>query len=399
MNLNKPAIEGGSPVRDTPLPYATQWLGDEEWCAIEDVLRSGWLTTGPKTEEFEAALSAYAGAPHAVAVTSCTAALQLALNALGIGPGGEVITTSLTFAATVFSILYNGAAPVLADIDPDTLNIDPADIERRITPRTRAILPMHYGGDPCDMAAIVDIAKRNNLAVVSDAAHAIGARYAGEPVARFGNAACFSFHAVKNMTTIEGGAILCADADLAGKLRARRFFGIANDAWQRAASDKPWEYDVSSIGFKCNITDFQSAMGIVQLKKLDSFLKRRREIVNKYNEAFSKIDGVLLKKDTPGGVSANHLYVIRIEPERFRVDRDRILAALRAEGIIANIHYKPIHLHTYFMKQLGTKRGMLPHCEAAADALITLPLFPAMTDADAESVVSALQKILDFYKR
>lgn len=397
MELIKPALEGGAPVRSTPLPYARQCLGEEEIAAVADTLRSDWITTGPRVTEFESAVSGYCGARHTVAVTSCTAALHLALNALGVGPGHEVITTSLTFAATPLAAVYNGATPVFADIDPATLNLDPGDIEHRITPRTRAIAPVHYAGRPCDMDPILDIARRHGLSVVEDAAHAIGASYKGRPVGGLSDIACFSFHAVKNMTTAEGGAAVTNSEDLASTMRTRRFFGVARDAWSRAASEKPWEYDVSELGFKYNITDIQAALGLVQLKKLDAFLARRREIAAAYDGAFSGMDQLILCGETPHFVSARHLYVIRIRPEALRVDRDRLLSALRAENIAANVHYKPAHLHTFFRGAFNTGPGMLPECERAGDTLITLPLFPAMTDGDVRDVITAVHRLCAWY--
>ena len=399
MELNKPAIDGGIPIRDTPLPYARHWLEEREIQAALDVLRSGWITSGPKVQEFEKALCEYTGAAHAVAVNSCTSALHLALNVLEIGPGHEVITTSLTFAATVFAILHNGARPVFADIDENTLNLSPESVEKMITPRTRAILPVHYGGCPCDMDALNRIAHDNGLSVVADAAHAIGAKYQSRHASDFADLSCLSFHAVKNMTTAEGGAVLSNQADLAARLRARRFFGIVSDAWARAATSKPWEYDVSDNGFKCNMTDIQASIGLVQLEKLDGFTARRREIVETYNEAFNDIDSLILTQQTPDADSAHHLYVIRIRPEMLTVDRDHLLAALRAEGITANLHYKPVHLHTYFMKELGTGPGLLPACEAAANTLITLPLFPAMTDRDTQDVIEAVKKLTAWFRK
>lgn len=398
MELNRPAIEGGKPVRANTLPYARQSLDDGDLDAVAGALKSGWITSGPRVEEFEKAVALKAGAPQAVAVTSCTAALQLALNALGIGPGHEVITTPLTFAATPLSAIYNGAMPVLVDIDERDLNINPDLIEERITSRTRAIMPVHYGGAPVGMDKILDIAQRHGLMVVEDAAHAIGAKYNGRPIGVHGHAVCFSFHAVKNITTAEGGAIATADADLSGRLRSRRFFGIPADAWQRAASPKPWEYDVFELGFKCNMTDIQAALGISQLKRLDSFLTRRREIVGRYDLEFSQMEELILNETMPGAESAHHLYVVRIRPERFKVGRDSLLAALRAEGINANIHYKPVHMHTFFIRHLGDLRGRFPVCERAAETLITLPLFPAMTDGDVSDVITAVKKLVEWYR-
>jgi dTDP-4-amino-4,6-dideoxygalactose transaminase len=397
VELSKPAIEGGSPVRATTLPYARQWLGEEEIAAVTETLRSDWITTGPRVVAFESAVTDYCGARHTVAVTSCTAALHLALNALGVGPGHEVITTSLTFSATPLAAVYNGATPVFADIDPVTLNINPDCIEEHITPRTRAIAPVHYAGCPCDMDPILALARKHGLAVVEDAAHAIGAVYRGRPIGTLSDITCFSFHAVKNMTTAEGGAAVTDREDLARTMRTRRFFGVARDAWSRASSDKPWEYDVSELGFKYNITDIQAALGLVQIKKLDAFLERRKQIAAAYDAAFSGMEQLTLCRVPHETDSAHHLYVVRIRPGFFRVDRDGLLAALRSENIAANVHYKPVHLHSYFMNTYQTKPGSLPECEQAGNTLITLPLFPAMSHSDVQDVIQAVQKLCSWY--
>lgn len=397
MELGKPAIEGGAPVRSTTLPYARQWLGEDEIAAVTDTLRSDWITTGPRAGAFEDAISDYCGARHSIAVTSCTAALHLALNALGVGPGHEVITTSMTFAATPLAAVYNGAKPVFADIDPLTLNIHPQAIEELITPRTRAIAPVHYAGCPCDMDPILSIARKHGLSVIEDAAHAIGAVYKGRAIGTLSDIACFSFHAVKNMTTAEGGAAVTNREDLARTMRTRRFFGVARDAWSRASSDKPWEYDVSELGFKYNITDIQAALGLVQIKKLDAFLQRRKQIAAAYDAVFSSMEQLCLCRVPSDTQSAHHLYVIRIRPECFRVDRDALLAALRAENIAANVHYKPVHLHSYFMNTYQTGPGTLAECERAGRTLITLPLFPAMSDSDVQDVIGAVQKLCAWY--
>jgi len=399
MGLNKPAIEGGEPIRKDSLPYARHWLDESDIESVIETLRSGWITGGPKIGEFENEISKKIGASFVIAVNSCTAAMSLVVNALGIGVGHEVIVPSLTFAATPLSVIYNGAVPVFADIDPRTLTLDPSKIEEKINMRTRAIMPVHYGGTPADMDAINEIASRHSLAVIEDAAHAIGAYYKGKPVGKLSAAACFSFHAVKNMTSIEGGAVATDDPSLADAARTKRFFGIAQDAWRRSNSPKPWEYDVSELGFKYNMSDIQAVIGISQLRKLDSFIVRRKEIVAYYDRELSSAGRFILTEYAEGADSAHHLYVIRIKPECFRVGRDHLLAALRAEGINANLHYKPAHLHSFFMRRYGAGPGMLSETELAGETLITLPLFPAMSDADAESVVEALKKLSDYYKK
>ncbi len=399
MAIDKPAIEGGTPVRTEPLPYATQWIGEEEIAAVVETLKSVWITTGPRTAEFQDAFAGYVGAKYAVGLNSCTGALTVSVAALGVGPGDEVITTPLTFAATVLSIIYSGATPVLADIKMDTYNIDPASIEKKITGKTKAIIPVHYAGNPADMDDITAIAKQHGLKVIEDGAHAVGAEYRGRRIGTFGDMTCFSFHAIKNMTSVEGGMITTDDAGLASKAKALSFFGIDNDAYSRADSDKPWQYDVSAPGFKCNMPDICAAIGLVQLGKINEFNRLRASYVDFYNEAFSGVDELIKPVLTPGSKSSHHLYVIRITPGALRVDRDRVLSALRTENIYANIHYRPIYRHSYFERALNLKREDFPVCEEISESIITLPLFPKMTRRDVQDVVDALTRIVSFYKR
>ncbi|MEW6201170.1 MAG: UDP-4-amino-4,6-dideoxy-N-acetyl-beta-L-altrosamine transaminase [bacterium] len=399
MKSDIPALEGGTPVRSTSLPYATQWIGDEEIQEVVKVLQSPWITSGPIVEKFEKAFSESVGSLHAVAVSSGTAALHLSVRALGIGAGDEVITTPLTFAATAFAILHNGAYPIFADVNEDTFNISPAEIEQKITLKTRAVIPMHYAGNPCDMDEITKIAAEHKLFVIEDAAHAIGAAYQGKNIGAISDLTCFSLHAIKNITSGEGGMIATDDEDLAKKIISLRFFGITADAWKRAQSDRPWFYEIHDTGFKCNMMDLQAAIGLVQLRRLPEFQERRKKIVETYDQAFASEETIITPATTPGSVSSLHLYVIRLRSEMLRVDRDHILRALRAENVNANIHYLPLHLHPYFRRTYNFKEGDFPTAEKIYQSIITLPLFPKMTDDDVQSVINALLKIIKYYRK
>ncbi len=398
MAIEKPAIEGGTPVRSQILPYATQWISDDDIAAVVDALKSGWLTGGPKIGEFEREFAAYVAAPHAIALNSCTSALNLSVLALGIGHGDEVITTPMTFVATTLAIIHAGATPVFTDIEESTLNMDAADIERRITPRTKAIMPMHYGGNPVDLDAVLKIASERGLKVIEDAAHAAGAEYRGRKIGTHGDLVNFSFHAIKNVTCAEGGAMTTADPELAEKLKTLRYFGIPQDAYRRASSQTPWKYEVVSLGYKYNTTDIQCALGLSQLERLDEFNAIRKEYADTYNESFRDIAEIETPGTTPGARSSHHIYVIRLREGALRVDRDRVLAALRAENIFANVHYTPVYRHPYFADTMGLDPAEYPVCERAAHGIVTLPLFPKMTVSDLESVVEAVKKIVAFYR-
>jgi len=397
--MNKPAIEGGEPVRRDILPYATQWINQDDIDAVTGVLKSGWLTGGPKIGEFECAFADYVGAAHAVAVNSCTSALNMSVLALGIGPGDEVITTPMTFVATTLSIIHAGATPVFTDILEDTINMDTAGIERLITPRTKAIMPMHYGGNPVDLDAVLSVAKKHNLKVIEDAAHAAGASYRGRKIGTHGDIVNFSFHAIKNITCAEGGVMTFADAELAEKLRTLRFFGIPQDAFKRASSPTPWSYEVVSLGYKYNTTDIQCALGLSQLKRLGEFNALRKKYFEMYDSAFRDVEEIATPGITDGAESAYHIYVVKIDCGNLSADRNRILAALRAENIFANLHYTPVYRHPYFAETLKLDPAAFPVCERVAQTCLTLPLFPKMSEADLESVVEAVKKIISYYRK
>lgn len=382
------------------LPFALPMLDETEEQAVLEVLRSGWLTTGPKVREFEQELCAYTGAPYAVAVNSCTAALHLVLAAWGTGAGDEVITTPLTFCATIEAIEYVGATPVLVDIDPHTGNIDPRQIERALTPRTRVIIPVHYGGLPCDMAEIMDIAERYQLRVLEDAAHAIGAEYQGRKVGVVGHATAFSFYANKNLTTGEGGAITTTDPELADRCRMLSLHGISRDAWKRYTATGSWYYEVEMLGYKYNLTDIQAAIGLAQLKKLDEMNQRRVQLATRYRNAFTEMDflqpfPLTLPEDR---THVWHLFTIVLNLDALRIDRAQFIEELRARQIGVSVHYIPIHFHPHY-RTYGWQRGQFPYTEWYYERTISLPLYPAMCDADVDYVIEAVYEIGKHYRR
>ncbi|MGC9356433.1 MAG: DegT/DnrJ/EryC1/StrS family aminotransferase [Anaerolineae bacterium] len=395
------ALEGGDPVRDAFLPFGEPCIGDEEIAEIVDTLRSKWIGTGPKTQRFEEAFRNYIGADCAVAVSSCTAALHLSLIAAGIGEGDEVITTPMTFSSTVNVIVHEDAVPVFVDIDRTTLNIDPALIEERITPRTRAIIPVHFGGLACDMDAILDIARRHEITVIEDAAHAVATKYRGRMIGTLGDFTCFSFYANKNLTTAEGGMITTSNPDAAHMMEIYRLHGMDRDAWKRYQTKKVMLSEAIYPGYKYNMTDMQASLGIHQLKKLERFQEVREDYAAMYDQVFENMPEVTLQPRpvTEGDRHALHLYVLILNTERLRVGRDEILLALRAENIGAAIHYKAIHLHPYYRAHFGYKGGEFPHAEYVSDRILSLPLTPTMSLQDAEDVVRAVQKVIAHYRR
>jgi len=394
-----PALEGGTPVRDSHLPYATQWTGEEEKKEILEVLESGWLTTGPKVQQFENDIAKYLGAKYAIALNSGTAALHCCVGALDIGPGDEVITTPFTFLATANVIVYMGATPVLADVDEETYNIDPEEIRKKITPRTKAIIPVHYGGHPCNMDEINKIAEEHGLKVIEDAAHALSAEYKGQKIGTHSDMVIFSFHPVKNITTAEGGIITTNDEELAKRCIMHRTHGITKEAMERYGKDANWTYDMQRLGHRYNMTEFQAALGVAQLKKIGFFQQRREDIVNKYQKAFSGMPELILPTVKDYAKSSWHLFPIRIKEELLNADRNKMIKALKAENIGVNVHYIPIHMHTYYQKNFGFKEGDFPKAERIYHNIITLPLFPKMSEQDAEDVIRAIKKTIGYYRR
>ncbi len=381
-------------MRPTLLPYGHQQVDEDDIRAVVDVLRGEWLTTGPTVAEFEAAFAQAVGAKYAVAVNSGTAALHVAAFAAGIEPGDEVITTPLTFAASANCVLYLGGKPIFADVRADTLNIDPEDVARKITSNTKALIPVDFTGQPCDYRAIRALAEERGVVVIEDAAHALGAEYNGQRVGAINEMTTFSFHPVKHITTGEGGMVTTDDPDLAAKMRSFRTHGITADFRQRAGS---WVYEMVALGHNYRLPDINCALGLAQLGKLGKWLARRREIAARYREAFAQMREVDVPQVLVGVNPAWHLYVIELNLERLRVGRKEVFAALRAENIGVNVHYIPVYWHPYY-QQLGYERGLCPVAEAAYERLISLPMFPAMTDEDVEDVIRALSKVISAYR-
>lgn len=364
------------------IPYGRQSIDEDDIRAVAETLRSDYLTTGPRVAEFEAAVAGRCGVAQGVAVSSGTAALHAAMHALGIGPGDEVIVPPMTFAATANCVLYQGGTPVFADVDPDTLLLSPAEVERRITPRTRAVIAVDYAGLPCDWDALRAVAGRHGLALVADGCHALGAEHHGRPVGSLADMTVFSFHPVKHIATGEGGMIVTADAALADRLRIFRNHGITTDHRGREASGS-WRYEMVELGYNYRLTDIQCALGLSQLAKLPAFLERRRAIARTYDAAFAGTAVRPLARPE-GRLHAYHLYVVRVPR------RGEVFASLRAAGIGVNVHYIPVHLHPYYRERLGTGPGLCPVAEAAYEEILSLPLFPGMTDAECATVIAAV---------
>ena len=387
------AIDGGTPVRKTFLPYGRQSIDEADIQAVVDVLRSDWLTTGPKVLEFEEAFAAWVGAKYAVSFSSGTAALHGAAFAAGLKPGDEAISSPMTFAATANCVLYQGATPVFADVSPDTLNLDPEDCARRITSRTKAILAVDYAGHPADLDLFAALAEKHGLVVIEDACHALGAEYRGRKVGGISHMSVFSFHPVKHLTTGEGGMVTTDNPLFAETLRRFRNHGISSDARQRQ-QDGEWFYEMVLLGFNYRLTDIACALGIEQLQKLESNLARRREIAARYNAAFAEIPGVVAPKVREDANPAWHLYPVRLQLEQMRTGRREIFRALRAENIGVNVHYIPVHLHPYYRDRFGHKPGACPVAEDAYERLLSLPMFHGMSDQDVEDVIRAVNKVM-----
>jgi dTDP-4-amino-4,6-dideoxygalactose transaminase len=401
MASGKLAIEGGAPVRETMLVFGAPALDDAEYEEVLDTLRSGWIGTGPKTARFEAEFARYVGASFAVAVNSCTAALHLALVVSGITEGDEVITTPLTFAATANVIIHQKARPVFADIDPGTLNIDPQAVERAITPRTKAIIPVHFGGLSCAMNELSAIAKQHDLKIIEDAAHAVGTRYQGRMIGGLGNLTCFSFYANKNLTTAEGGMVVSENKSEAERLAIYRLHGLSRDAWKRYQSHRLVLSDAVYPGYKYNMTDLQASLGLHQLQKQEKFLTIRERYAQMYDTAFADLPGVRRQPRPTDGVNrhALHLYVLILDPNQYRVDRDQIVAALLAENIGAAIHYRALHTHPYYRDQFGFEADDFPQAAAVGSNIFTLPLTPGMTEENVREVIEAVHKVFNVYRR
>lgn len=390
-------------ARKTFLPYALPSIGEAEIAEVVDSLRSGWITMGPKVKRFEEDFAEYVGAPHAIALNSCTAGLQIALHALGVGPGDEVIVPTMTFCATANVVVQLGAKPVLVDVGDD-LNIDPGAAEAAITSRTRAIMPVHYGGQACNLAAIYELAARHDLAVVEDAAHAVATEYFGRRIgAAFddrwprprGRATAFSFYATKNLATGDGGMLTVDDAQLADRCRRLALHGMNRDAWQRYSSSGSWYYEVLEPGYKQNMTDIQAAIGIHQLRRLDEFTRIRQRHADQYDAAFADIPEIRRPIRRPDSSHTFHLYAVRFTQDRLRIARDEIIRALTRCNIGTSVHFIPVHMHPYYRETFAYTSESFPNASRIFSELVSLPLYPAMSDEDIASVHLAVRAIVE----
>jgi dTDP-4-amino-4,6-dideoxygalactose transaminase len=386
-------------LRSSFLPFAAPLLGDEEIQGVLECLRSGWLTSGMKVKEFEAKFAEYVGTKHAIAVNSCTSALHLALEAVGVGPGDEVITTPMTFTATAAVVEHLRARPVFVDVDPQTLNMDPAAIERAVTPRTKAILPVHFAGQPCDMDRIEEIARRHGLVVVEDAAHAVPARYKGRMVGTLSPLTCFSFYATKNITTGEGGMVTTNDDRYAERIRLMSLHGMNRDAWKRYMQGGAWSYEIVAPGFKYNLTDVAAAIGLPQLAHCDEFHQRRLEIVRSYQRGFAGVRGISTPDVADPGSHAWHLYVIQVQPAQLSITRDAFIEALSARNIGVSVHFIPLHVQPYYRDTYGYSQDDFPRAFEAFQRIISLPLYARMSDADVQDVIDAVCDVAEQHQR
>jgi dTDP-4-amino-4,6-dideoxygalactose transaminase len=386
-------------MRTEYLPFFIPEVGEEEIGAVIETLRSGWLTTGTRVRDFETSFAAYLGAQHAIAVNSCTAALHLALDAIDLNAGDEVLIPTMTFAATGEVVLYMGARPVLVDCDPVTLNLDVEDVERKITPRTRAIIPVHFAGQPCEMDRILAVAKQYQLKVVEDAAHALPARYGERTVGTISDITCFSFYANKTITTGEGGMITTANSSYAERMRLMSLHGISKDAWKRYSRTGAWRYEIERAGYKYNMTDIAAAIGRAQLAKCERFWETRRRYAALYDDGFADLPEIIRPVEAQGVQHAWHLYAIQLDLARLRIGRDEFIERLREANIGTSVHFIPLHLHPLYRKTYGYRPEDFPCATAVSDRNISLPLFPKMSGRDVADVVEAIRAIVEKCRR
>ena len=388
-------------ARLTFLPFSRPALGEEEVQAVVDCLRSGWITTGPRTRELEDRFAVHVGARHALAVASGTGGEHLALLALGIGPGDEVVTSPMTWVSTVNIVELVGARPVFVDIDEDTFNLDPRRLRDALTSRTRAILPVHFAGLPCDMDAIGAVSRERGIPVIEDAAHAAGALLGGRPVGSLSLLTVFSFHAIKNLTTGEGGMITTDDDDLAARLRLLRFHGITRDSWQRQGQGAGAAYDVLRPGFKYNLTDIQSAIGLVQLRRLDALNDRRARLASRYLDALRDVEWIRLPAAEAGYPARHawHLFTILVDVDRLDLDRFGFMEAMKRENVGTGLHFLAVHLQPYYRERYGHRPGDFPEAEKVSERIVSLPLFPGMTEGDVDDVARAVRKVVRSHRR
>lgn len=399
MTANIPAIEGGKPVRDKFLVFGKPKIGKDEIDEVVASLEIGWLGTGPKVAKFENEIAKYTNSKYALALNSCTAGLHLSLLACGVKKGDEVITSPMTFAATANVIEHVGAKPVFADVDLETMNIDPLEIKKKITKKTKAIIPVHMAGRPCDMDAILKIAKKHKLYVIEDAAHALGAEYKGKKIGSISDLTAFSFYATKNLVTGEGGMVTTNNEDYANFIKVNALHGMSKDAWKRYSDEGFKHYMVTHPGYKYNMMDLQAAIGIHQLKKFEKNQKKREKLWHFYNKSFKN-----LPLETPAPIKKNikhayHLYTILVDIDSILATREDIQKALHAENIGIGIHFIALHLHPFYKEKYGYKKGDFPNAEYISDRTISIPFSPYLTKKDRQDVVDAIIKILNYYKK
>lgn len=374
-------------------------MGEKEVNAVAEVIRSGWLTMGAKTFQFEREFASYVGARYAVAVSSCTAGLHLSLEAAGIGPGDEVLLPTTTFTATAEVVTYLRARPVLVDIDPVTLNLDVVNAERKITARTRAIIPVHFGGQPCDLVQIRALADKYRLKIVEDAAHALPSTYRGTKIGAVSELTTFSFYATKTLSTGEGGMVTTENEDHARRIQVMRLHGISRDAWKRYSAEGTWYYDVIEAGYKYNLTDMQAALGIVQLEKCDAMHKARQDIAARYDSQFGSIDALQIPEVLPDRSTSWHLYVLRLRLEALRIDRDTFIRELAARGVSTSVHFIPLHLQPFYQRHFQYKKGDLPVAEEQYLRSVSLPIYPGMTSGEISHVIESVSDVIRDFRQ
>jgi dTDP-4-amino-4,6-dideoxygalactose transaminase len=393
------ALYGGRPLRKQFLPFHRPLIGEEEIAEVIATLRSGWLTTGPRTKAFEEKFCGYIGCSHAVALNSCTAGLHLALETSGTKPGDEVITSPVSFASTANVIVHCGGTPVFVDVEPGTLNMNPDLVEKQISSRTKAIVPVHFAGHPCEMDRILGIAENHGLTVIEDAAHALEAEHGGRKIGTLSPFTAFSFYATKNITTGEGGMLAVADKEMEDLVRILSLHGISRDAWKRYSDAGYRHWEICHAGYKYNMFDLQAAVGIHQMDRIEAWWETRRRYVTLYNQVFQDLSEIEILKLKPGVKHAYHLYPILLKLDRLNADRDVIMNAVQAEQVGIGIHFRAIHLHPFYRKRYGFSPGMLPVAEDASRRELSLPLYPGMTEDDLRDVIAVIRKVLGVFRK